>query len=330
MHISPKARYLACIALLAAMSVLTGCEKSAEPMAKPILVGTNVWPGYLPGYIARDKGLYGTDLIQIQQYASAVEVMEDFRKDKIQVAALTIDEALELSPNGIPIKIILVTGISEGADVIIAKPGITSVKDLAGKRVGVEEGAQGRYMLSRALEINDMAPDSVRTVNILIDDSVEAYQFDRIDAVVTFEPYRGQLLAMDGIEIFNSKQLPNEIIDVLVVRADYIETNPKTLRTLIKGWLAAAELIKKDRDKLAQELGWYLKIPSTEVAAAFEGLSIPDARQNHALLGGREPTLVRSNNKIVGFMEKHNQKPIKQMSFEIYTDRFVPTDKPAE
>lgn len=66
------------------------------------------------------------------------------------------------------------------------------------------------------------------------------------------------------------------------------------------------------------------------MAAAFEGLSIPDARQNHALLGGREPTLVRSNNKIVGFMEKHNQKPIKQMSFEIYTDRFVPTDKPAE
>jgi NitT/TauT family transport system substrate-binding protein len=266
----------------------------------------------------------------MQQYESAVEVMEAFVKNDLQVAALTIDEALELSQNGIPIKIILVADISEGADVIIAKPGITSVKDLAGKRVGVEEGALGRYMLSRALEINDMAPDSVRTVNILIDDSVEAYQFDRIDAVVTFEPYRGQLLAMDGIEIFNSKQLPNEIIDVLVVRADYIETNPKTLRTLIKGWLTAAELIKKDRDKLAQELGWYLKIPSTEVAAAFEGLSIPDARQNHALLGGREPTLVRSNNKIVGFMEKHNQKPIKQMSFEIYTDRFVPTNQAAE
>ncbi|MFY8205966.1 MAG: ABC transporter substrate-binding protein, partial [Arenimonas sp.] len=268
-------------------------------MAKPILVGTNAWPGYLPGYIARDKDLYGSKLIQMQQYESAVEVMEAFVKNDLQVAALTIDEALELSQNGIPIKIILVADISEGADVIIAKPGIASVKDLAGKRVGVEEGALGRYVLARALEINGMAPDAVRTVNILIDDSMDAYKYDRVDAVVTFEPYRGQLLAIGGVEIFNSCAIPNEIIDVLVVRADYAETNPRTLRALVKGWLAAAELIKKDQDKLAQELAWYLKIPSTEVASAFEGLHIPDARQNKALLGGREPTLVRTNSKIV-------------------------------
>ena len=312
------------IALLLALALIGACEKPAEPMAKPLLVGTNVWPGYLPGYIARDKGLYGNDLIQLQQYESAIEVMEDFRKNKIQVAALTIDEALELSQNGIPIKIILVTDISEGADVIIAKPGITSVKDLAGRRVGMEEGALGRYVLSRALELNGMAPDAVRTVNILIDDSVDAYQHDRIDAVVTFEPYRGQLLALGGVEIFNSCAIPNEIIDVLVIRAEYADANPKTLRALVKGWLAAATLIQTEQEALAQELAWYLKIPSTEVPAAFEGLTIPAAKLNHALLGGREPMLLRTNSKIVDFMEAQYDKPIRQMGIEIYTDRFVP------
>ncbi|MFZ9309997.1 MAG: ABC transporter substrate-binding protein [Arenimonas sp.] len=330
MSLSSSNRFLSVLALLATLTVLGGCEKPAEPLAKPILVGTNSWPGYLPGYLARDKDLYGSKLIQMQQYESAVEVMEAFSKNDIQVAALTIDEALEVSQNGIPIKVILVADISEGADVIIAKPGIASVKDLAGRRVGVESGALGRFVLARALEINGMAKDSVRTVNILIDDSVDAYKYDRVDAVVTFEPYRGQLLALGGVEIFNSCAMPNEIIDVLVVRADYAETNPRTLRALVKGWLAAAELIKKDQDKLAQELAWYLKIPSTEVASAFEGLHIPDARQNKALLGGREPTLVRTNNKIVQFMEAQSRKPIHQMSFEIYTDRFLPTDKPTE
>lgn len=324
MLILPPLRPLYRIALLLALALVGACEKPSEPMAKPLLVGTNVWPGYLPGYIARDKGLYGNDLIQMQQYESAIEVMEDFRKNKIQVAALTIDEALELSQNGIPIKIILVTDISEGADVIIAKPGITSVKDLAGRRVGMEEGALGRYVLRRALELNGMAPDAVRTVNILIDDSVDAYQHDRIDAVVTFEPYRGQILALGGVEIFNSCDIPNEIIDVLVIRAEYADANPKTLRALVKGWLAAATLIQTEQAALAQELAWYLKIPSTEVPAAFEGLTIPDAKKNHDLLGGHEPMLLRTNSKIMAFMEAHYGKPIRQMGIEIYTDRFVP------
>ena len=321
---SHPVRWLSRIVLLLALALTGACEKPAEPMAKPLLVGTNAWPGYLPGYIARDKDLYGSKLIQMQQYVSATEVMEDFRNNKIQVAALTIDEALELSQSGIPIKIILVTNISEGADVIVAKPGITSVKDLAGRRVGLEEGALGRYILARALELNGMAPDAVRTVNILIDDSVDAYQHDRLDAVVTFEPYRGQLLALGGIEIFNSCNIPNEIIDVLVIRAEYADANPKTLRALVKGWLEAATLIQTEQEALAQELAWYLKIPSTEVPAAFEGLVIPDAKSNHALLGGRNPMLLRTNSKIMDFMEKQYGKPIRQMGLEIYTDRFVP------
>lgn len=323
----PPVRFLSRIALLLALALAMGCNTSNEPSAKPLLVGTNVWPGYVPGYIARDKGLYGNDLIQLQQYGSATEVMEDFRNNKIQVAALTIDEALELSQNGIPIKIILVTNISNGADVIIAKPGIASVKDLAGRRVGFEGGALGRYMLARALEINGMKPDAVRPVDIIVDKSVDAFQHDRIDAVVTFEPYRGQLLALDGVEIFNSRAIPNEIIDVLVIRADYAEANPKTLRALLKGWLEAATLIQTEQQALAQELAWYLKIPSTEVPAAFEGLVIPNAKLNHALLGGREPMLMRTNSKIMSFMQAQYNKPIGQMSFEIYTDRFVPDTK---
>lgn len=323
----PPVRFLSRIALLLALALAMGCNTSNEPSAKPLLVGTNVWPGYVPGYIARDKGLYGNDLIQLQQYGSATEVMEDFRNNKIQVAALTIDEALELSQNGIPIKIILVTNISNGADVIIAKPGIASVKDLAGRRVGFEGGALGRYMLARALEINGMKPDAVRPVDIIVDKSVDAFQHDRIDAVVTFEPYRGQLLALGGVEIFNSRAIPNEVIDVLVIRADYAEANPKTLRALLKGWLEAATLIQTEQQALAQELAWYLKIPSTEVPAAFEGLVIPNAKLNHALLGGREPMLMRTNSKIMSFMQAQYNKPIGQMSFEIYTDRFVPDTK---
>ena len=320
----PPLRPLYRIALLLVLALVGACEKPSEPIAKPLLVGTNAWPGYMPGYIARDKGLYGNDLIQMQQYESALNVIEDFRKNKIQVAALSIDEALGLSQNGIPIKIILVTSISEGADVIIAKPGIASIKDLAGRRVGLEDSGLGYFMLARALEINGMAQDSIRRVTIIADESVDAYKYDRVDAVVTFEPYRGQLLALGGVEIFNSCAIPNEIIDVLVIRAEYADANPKTLRALVKGWLAAAEMINKDRHTLANELAWYLKIPSTHVPAAFDGLVIPDTRRNLTLLDDSDHMLLRTNSKIVDFMEAHYGKPIRQMGIEMYSDRFIP------
>ena len=83
-------------------------------------------------------------------------------------------------------------------------------------------------------------------------------------------------------------------------------------------------MINKDRHTLANELAWYLKIPSTHVPAAFDGLVIPDTRRNLTLLDDSDHMLLRTNSKIVDFMEAHYGKPIRQMGIEMYSDRFIP------
>ena len=75
---------LVCIAL-------SGCKKSADV---PVTIGTNIWLGYEPGYIAKDLNLYGVTDVTLRQLPSATEVLRAFRNESIDVAALTLDEAL--------------------------------------------------------------------------------------------------------------------------------------------------------------------------------------------------------------------------------------------
>ena len=52
--------------LLAATVLLTACTQQSQ---ERLYVGTNIWPGYEPGYIAESQGLYKTGQIQMRQFS---------------------------------------------------------------------------------------------------------------------------------------------------------------------------------------------------------------------------------------------------------------------
>ena len=62
----------------------------------PILLGTNVWPGYEPLYLARSLGYWDDSSVKLVEYSSASQVIRAFRNDAIHIAALTLDEVLLL------------------------------------------------------------------------------------------------------------------------------------------------------------------------------------------------------------------------------------------
>ena len=109
-------------------------------VAEPLAVGTNVWPGYEPLYLARNLGYYN-DSIRLVEYSSATEVLRAIRNKLIDVATLTLDEVLLLRQSGVDVRSVLVTDISNGGDVIVARPGIETLADLKGRKVGVESTA---------------------------------------------------------------------------------------------------------------------------------------------------------------------------------------------
>lgn len=249
-----------------------------------VRVGTNVWPGYEPLYLAAEIAPEMMAGIQLVEYPSASEVIRGFRNQVLEAAALTLDEVLLLLESGLPLKVVLVMDVSQGGDVLLARPGIDSVAALRGHRIGVESSALGAYFLTRALEIHGLSVADITPVHLSVDDHEQAYRTGEVDAVATFEPVRTRLLNAGAQEVFSSAALPGEIIDVLVVHERVLRRDPARIRALLKGWFQAVALLRDRPEQAAGRMAPRLRLTPAEVLASYQGLHLPDLRENRQLL----------------------------------------------
>lgn len=269
--------------VLAAVSFLAGCANRPEP---PLRIGTNVWPGYEPLFLARDLGYYDGTPIKLVEYPSASEVLRAFRNGAIEVAALTMDEVMLLADQNQEPRIILITDISNGADVILSSKGIKKMQDLKGKVVGVEVSALGAFVLTRALEQANMSIDDVKILPVEPSKHERAFKTGEVDAVVTFEPVRSKLISSGANIIFESTQIPGEIVDVLAVRRDVLNNRSTLLRTLINGWFSAISYLEKNPSDAGRRMAPREGVDPAQFLNSLKGLHIPDINENLRLLSG--------------------------------------------
>ena len=141
-------RYLCILACTALLVSLTGCMR--EPQSA-VRIGTNVWIGSEPLYLARELGRLDPAAVQLVEYPSASEVLRAFRNQAIDGMVISLDELFGLAADGFQPRIILVADVSNGADVVVGRAGMRTMRDLQGKSVAVESSALGAFVLSRAL-----------------------------------------------------------------------------------------------------------------------------------------------------------------------------------
>lgn len=289
--------------VLLAMS-LGACTQESAKQA-PLRVGTNVWPGYEPLYLARDLGYLNELPVKLVEYSSASEVIRAFRNGAIEAAALTLDEVLLLDASGLEPRVVLVMDISDGGDVIIGRPGIERLADLSGRRVGVEETALGAYVLSRALELHNLKPDDIEVVSLEVAEHEAAYRSGQVDAVATFEPVRTKLLASGGHLLFDSREIPGEIVDVLVVRKRYLEQHGEVVSGLLEQWFATLRYEQQQPQDAALRISKRLGTTPDEFLDSLEGLKVPSHAENLLHLAGNAPQLRQAAEKLHQTMRAH-------------------------
>ena len=275
-------------------SMLLFVTSCGQDNSKLMRIGTNIWPGYEPLYVAREKGWLESGNVKLIEYPSASEVIRALRNKTLEAASLTLDEVIQLSESNIPLKIVLIHDISAGADVIVAKSGISSMQGLKGKRVGVEAGALGAYMITRALEMHGMDLADVEIVNMDVNRHERAFIEGQVDAVVTFEPVRSKLLKQGGKEIFSSNEIPGEVVDVLVVHKDYLEQNRANVKKVIDIWFDALDYKQQEPEEFARVSSQRLKINVQDVMNSYAGLHLPDRLENLKLMSGEDSRLQQS------------------------------------
>lgn len=287
------------LGLLLLILSVAGCTKEPTP---PLRLGTNVWPGYEPLYLAREKSMISSRDIHLVEFLSASQVIQAFRNNMIDAAALTLDESLLLLQSSEQFNIVLVMDESSGSDAIVGQAHITGLADLVGKRVGIENNAMGAYMFTRAMEIAQLDPDLVEVVPLDISQHEQAFLNGQVAAVVTFDPVRSKLISAGGHSLFNSNEIPSEILDVLIVRTDYLNEYPTVVQSLVDGWYQTLALIKASPGPSAKILGLRMGLDEAQTLAVYQGLKLPDAAQNQAFFAQPNPALLVPLKQLASFM----------------------------
>lgn len=267
-------------------------------------IGTNTWPGYEPLYLARSLNYFDGYNIRLVEHSSASQVIRAFRNGAIDAAALTLDEVLLLLQSGFKPQLVLVMDVSDGGDVIIAQTDIKQFKGLQGKRIGVENTALGAYVLARALEIEGLSPTEINTVAVELNEHDSAFGKRTVDAVVTFEPVRSRLLSKGGQILFDSSQIPGEIVDVLVVSENYMAQHPQQIKGLVEQWFKAVTYLQSNPKQAVKYIGKRLKLEPEAVLGSFQGLHFPQRSENRQLLLGENgaPALLENADRLAQVM----------------------------
>ncbi len=272
--------------------ILTGCEFEAE--SEPLRVGILVWPPYELAYLARDLGYFDGGNIALVDYESPAVAQRAYREGAIDVVAVTSHYLLDLAQTSDDHRVVLVIDTSFGGDVLMSRPEIRSLADLEGAHIAMESGSLGAYMLLRALDHAGLGLDDVTRVSLDIPEQEAKYLAGEVDAIITFEPIRTRLIERGARVLFDSSEIPDEIVDVLLAREETIQKRGTDMGVLVDGWLQALDYLRENPQAAAVRMAPREQITPGELLEALELVRLPGRSENESLLGGHEPALRES------------------------------------
>lgn len=284
----PKSLIAVLLATAAALVSPLNYAQERFSLCWSIYVGWMPWEyGDASGIIDKWAEKYGIE-IEVTQINDYVESINQYTAGQFDACSMTNMDALTIpAAGGVDSTAVIVGDFSNGNDAVILKQGST-MADIEGQRVNLVELSVSHYLLARGLESVGMSERNVTVVNTSDADIVAAYSTSDVTAVTTWNPLVNEILSMpNATKVFDSSQIPGEIIDTLMVKTDVLEANPDLGKALAGAWYEIMELMQNDEQVLAHMAeasgtdlaGYKAQLASTQMfyspAAAVEFVKSP-------------------------------------------------------
>lgn len=220
------------VALLAAAAP----QASAKP---PLKIGFSDWPGWTGWQIAVDKGWFKEAGVDVEmQWFDYSASLDAFSAGKLDGDFVGNSDALGMGANGAKNVMILVTDYSSGNDQIIGKPGIKSLKQLAGQKVSVEVGLTDHLLLEDGLKRAGMKLSDITLVNAKSNETPQVLASGSVAAIAVWQPISGQAMKLvpGSKPIFTSAQAPGLIYDALTVSPQSLKERHDDWKKVMTVW----------------------------------------------------------------------------------------------
>jgi len=259
---------------LAGLLALSGLAR-----ADALKIAYSDWPGWVAWEIAIQKGWFKEEGVDVKfEWFDYVPSMDAYVAGKVDAVCMTNGDALVTGATGKPSVGIIINDFSNGNDMIVAAPGIDSIKGLKGKKVGLEEGFVSHLLLLTGLEKAGMGADDVTIVNTPTNETPQVLASKAVDAIGAWQPSSGQALkALPGSKpVFTSADAPGIIYDLLYVSAESLEKNKEDWAKVVKVWYRIADYIRDEEnlDDALKILSGRVKISPEEYEPFLKGTYI--------------------------------------------------------
>lgn len=241
-----------------AAAALLAAPLHAEPQ-KDFKVAWSIYVGWMPWGYAADHGIvqkwadkYGIE-IEVTQFNDYVESINQYTAGAYDAVTLTNMDGLSIpAAGGVDTTAVIVGDFSAGNDAVILKDA-DKLEDIKGRDVNLVEFSVSHYLLARALESVGMSERDVKVINTADPDMVGAFQTADVTAMVTWNPMVTEILALpDAHKVFDSAQIPGEIIDMMVVNTKVLADNPDFGKALAGIWYDTVALMLSDTPEGAE------------------------------------------------------------------------------
>lgn len=291
-----------------------GAEAAAATPDKTYTVAWTIYAGWMPWPYADQAGIvkkwadkYGVK-IKVVQVNDYVESLNQFSAGKVNaVTATTMDALTVPAAGGRDSTVLFIGDYSNGNDGVILK-GSDKLSDIKGRSVNLVENSVSHYLLARALEHDGLKLPNVTTVNTSDADIVAAFGAPKTTALVTWNPQLSEIKKMPGAhEVFDSSQIPGEILDVLVVDTATLKANPNLGKALTGIWYETLALMNRDDAQGKAARTAMAKLSGTDLAGFESQLKTTHLYVNpkDAAAYTTDPALVTATDRVRHFSFDH-------------------------
>lgn len=257
---------------------LAGCLSK-----KTLAFGVHHWIGFEPLYLARDFGWLPEPVV-LRSGASAADSMDGMLAGNLDGAALTLDETIRLVARGMDLVAVAVADVSAGADVLVVRPGLNHLADLRGRRVAVEMTGVSGILLLKILETAGLRRRDVILVDLPVSEHPGVWARGEVDACVCYEPVASMLVRGGGLRLFDSRQLPETIFDLLVVTRETARQNPGAVQDLVAAHFAGLRHLVRGIHDAVYRVAHRQGVAPAEVRRALATVTLPDLAANQRYL----------------------------------------------
>ena len=263
------------IILFASLLFLISCKNDPP---QTLRIAINPWPGYEVLHLAQEKGFFeqvGLN-VELVRVASLADTQRVYLNNKVDGLTSTLIEAIQIQSFAVrPLTIALITDYSLGGDAIVAHESITKIKDLKGKTIGTEVSSLGIYVLQRGLQKHNLNLDNVTIKNVEQMSGIKEMNKGDISAFVTYPPISTELLKNPNYHvIFDSSEIPKEVVDIVSISQSYLKLHPKTLEKLWQAWQLSYDFLNTHRDEALAIMAKHEGLTLAEFSEAFDNLEM--------------------------------------------------------